>query len=131
MNRPLRSVLAVVTGFLSVALLSLATDQVLHVLEVYPPWGEAMWNPCLNLLALSYRMIYAVVGGYLTAVLAPHSPMRHVVVVGILGLIAGTAGAVAAINMADLGPKWYPIALAISAFPTTWLGGVLYTSTRR
>jgi hypothetical protein len=131
MNRPLRSVLAVVAGFLSVALLSLATDQVLHVLEVYPPWGEAMWNPWLNLLALSYRMIYAVAGGYLTAVLAPVSPMRHVVIVGILGLIAGTAGAIAAITMADLGPNWYPIALAITAFPTTWLGGVLYTSTHR
>jgi hypothetical protein len=85
-----------------------------------------MYEPRLNLLALSYRILYTVVGGYLTASLAPHSPMRHVFVVGALGSIVGTAGAVAAIRMADLGPTWYPIALAITGFPCVWLGGVLY-----
>jgi hypothetical protein len=124
----LRSVAAVFVGFISVAVLSLATDQILHVLNVYPPWGEPMWAPGLNLLALSYRILYAVVGGYLTGWLAPHSPMRHVAVVGVLGLVAGTAGAVAAITMADLGPNWYPIVLAATAFPTVWLGGRLYVA---
>jgi len=114
-------------GFISVAVLSLGTDQVLHVLKVYPPWGEPMYDPRLNLLALSYRVLYTVAGGYVTASLSPHSPMRHVVVVGILGFIAGTAGAIAAISVADLGPKWYPIALALTAFPCVWLGGVLYS----
>jgi len=76
-----------------------------------------MYDPRLNLLALSYRILYTVAGGYVTASLSPHSPMRNVVVVGILGFIAGTAGAIAAINVADLGPKWYPIALALTAFP--------------
>jgi hypothetical protein len=40
-----------------------------------------------------------------------------------LGFLAGSAGAVTAITMADLGPDWYPIALALSAFPSVWLGG--------
>jgi hypothetical protein len=120
-----RSTLAVLVGFISVAVLSLATDQLLHVLQVYPPWGEPMFEPGLNFLALSYRVVYSVMGGWLTARLSPHSPMRHVVVLGIIGLIAGTAGAVAALSLADLGPKWYPIALAVTAFPTVWLGGVL------
>lgn len=122
----LRSVAAVLLGFLSVAVLSLATDQVMHVLDVYPPWGEPMWDPSLNFLALSYRIVYTVLGGYITASLAPHSPMRHVAVVGILGLIAGTAGAIVAITMANLGPNWYPIALAVTGFPCVWLGGVLH-----
>ena len=117
---------AVFVGFLSVAVLSLATDQILHVLEVYPPWGQPMWDPGLNLLALSYRIVYTILGGYITASLAPHSPMRHVLVVGILGLIAGSAGAIVAISVADLGPNWYPIALALTGFPCVWLGGVLY-----
>ena len=119
-----RSVAAVFLGFISVAVLSLATDQVLHLLKVYPPWGEPMWDPGLNVLALSYRMLYAVLGGYITARLAPRSPMRHVAVVGVLGLIAGSAGAIAAISLADLGPNWYPIALAVTAFPCVWLGGL-------
>jgi hypothetical protein len=121
-----RSAAAVIVGFVSVAALSLATDQLLHVLQVYPPWGEPMYDVRLNLLALFYRVVYTIFGGYLTASLAPHAPMRHVRVVGIIGLIAGSAGALAAITMADLGPDWYPIALALTAFPCVWLGGVLH-----
>jgi hypothetical protein len=121
-----RSTLAVLTGFVSVAVFSLATDQVLHVLKVYPPWGQPMWDPGLNLLALTYRTLFAILGGYLTASLAPHAVMRHVVVLAVLGLVMGTLGAIVAISVADLGPIWYPIALAVTAFPSTWLGGVVY-----
>jgi hypothetical protein len=123
----LRSTAAVLVGFIAVAVLSLVTDQVLHVLEVYPPWGVPMYDPRLNLLALTYRLIYTVAGGYITASLSPHSPMRHVFVLGILGFVAGSAGAIAAITMADLGPNWYPIALALTGFPCVWLGGLLYS----
>jgi hypothetical protein len=122
-----RSAAAVSAGFLFVVVLSLATDQLLHTLEVYPPWGEPMWEPGLNLLALSYRTVYNVASGYLTASLAPQAPMRHVVVLGIIGLVAGTAGAIAAMDL-DLGPSWYPITLAITAFPTVWLGGWFYVN---
>jgi hypothetical protein len=125
-----RSMIAVTAGFLTVAGLSLATDQVLHVLEVYPPWGEPMFSTGLNLLALSYRTLYTILGGYVTARLAPHSPMRHVVVCGAIGLLLGTAGAIAAITMADLGPRWYPIAVAVTGFPCVWLGGVLHRRAR-
>lgn len=122
----LRSTGAILTGFFTVAVLSLATDQVLHVLEVYPPWGEPMNEPGLNLLALSYRILYTILGGYLTARLSPHSPMRHVFVLGVLGVVIAAAGAAAAITMADLGPNWYPIALALTGFPCVWLGGVAH-----
>lgn len=124
--RLLRSAAAIVVGFLSVAVLSLATDQVLHVVGVYPPWGEPMHDTGLNLLALSYRTLYTILGGYITAVLAPHAPMRHVLVVAVLGFVMGTIGAIAAINIGNLGPNWYPIALAITGGPCVWLGGALH-----
>jgi hypothetical protein len=124
-RRLLRSAGAVFAGFLAVVVLSLGTDQVLHVLQVYPPWSEPMNDPGLNLLALCYRIVYTVVGGYITARLAPHSPMRHVWVLGTIGLVVAVAGAIATIPM-HLGPSWYPIALAVTALPCTWLGGVLY-----
>ena len=124
--RILRSTMAVFVGFISVAVLSLGTDQVLHVLEIYPPWGKPMHDPSLNVLALSYRIVYTILGGYITASLAPHVPMRHVIVVGIVGFVAGSAGAITAITVADLGPDWYPIALALTAFPCVWFGGVLH-----
>ena len=120
-----RSAGAVLLGFFAVVVLSLGTDQVLHVLKIYPPWNQPMWDPGLNLLALSYRIIYTVVGGYITARLAPRNPMRHVWVLAVIGLIMGTAGVIATSGM-DLGPRWYPIAIALTAVPCTWLGGVLH-----
>ena len=114
-------------GLLAVVVLSLGTDQVLHVLEVYPPWGQPMREPGLNLLALAYRIVYGVVGGYIAARFAPHAPMRHAVVLGVVGLVLSVAGAIATIPM-DLGPAWYPIALALTALPGSWLGGALHRS---
>ena len=120
-----RSIVAVVAGFLAVAGLSLATDQLFHVLEVYPPWGQPMYDTWDNVLALSYRVIYTVLGGFITARLAPRAPMRHVMILAIIGLVAGSAGAIGAIAIGGLGPNWYPIAIAVTAFPCTWLGGVM------
>ena len=126
---PLRSTVAVFAGFLAVVVLSLGTDQVLHVLKVYPPWNQPMPDPGLNLLALSYRIVYTIFGSYLTARLAPHSPMRHAWILGFIGLLLGTAGAIATIPM-NLGPAWYPIAIVVTALPCAWLGGALHRRTQ-
>ncbi len=107
-------------GFVVVFALSLGTDQVLHLMGVYPPWGQPMFDPALNMLALGYRLVYDTFGSYLTARLAPFAPMRHALIGGVIGLALCTAGAIVAIRM-DVGPAWYPI-LALRA-PTAWLGG--------
>ena len=77
-----RSAGAVFLGFLAVVVLSLGTDQVLHMLQVYPPWGEPMREAGLNLLALSYRIVYGIAGGYITARFAPRNPLRHAMIGG-------------------------------------------------
>ena len=120
-----RSVAAVLLGFVAVAALSVVTDQVFHVLEVYPPWGQPMWDVGDNLLALAYRSIYAVLGGYIAARFAPRNPMRHVLALGVLGFLGALAGAIATIPL-ELGPDWYPVALVLTALPLVWLGGVLH-----
>jgi len=125
-RRLMRSGAAIAAGFFAVFVLSLGTDQILHMLDVYPPWGQPMFDTGQNVLALSYRLIYTILGGYITARLAPHRPMRHVLILGVIGTVLATAGAITSITMADLGPSWYPIALVITALPCTWLGGVLY-----
>lgn len=119
-----RSIGAFLAGFLAVVFLSLGTDQLLHVLKVYPPWGEAMWDPRLNALALSYRIVYAVLGSFISARLAPRNPMLHAMALGCVGLALSVLGAFAAIQ-AKLGPAWYPIALALTTLPCAWLGGKL------
>jgi len=120
-----RSTGAVLLGIFVGAALSLGTDQVLHVLQVYPPWGQPMYDPGLNLLALAYRIPYAIAGSYVVARFAPRNPMRHALAGGVVGLVLSVAGVIAAINV-DLGPLWYPIALAVTALPCAWLGGVLH-----
>jgi len=125
-RRPWRSVVAVLAGFVAVAVLSLGTDEVLHALQIYPPWGQAMADS-LFLLATAYRIVYGVVGGYVTARLAPDRPMKHAVALGIVGLVVSTLGVVATIGKGPaFGPLWYPIVIALTALPCAWLGGVLY-----
>lgn len=121
---------ALLPGFLVVVVLSLATDQVLHMLGVYPPWGEPMRDPRQNLLALSYRILYGIVGGYIPARFAPRNPMRHAMIGGAIGFVLSGAGAIATIPM-DLGPAWYPIAIWLTALPCAWVGGLLYRQTTR
>ena len=121
----MRSVGAIVAGLIVIVALSLGTDQVLHVLEVYPPWGQPMRDTGDNLLALSYRIVYGILGSYVTARLAPRAPMRHALILGAIGVVLSLLGAVAAITM-DLGPIWYPIALVITALPCAWAGGALH-----
>jgi len=120
-----RSTFAILFGLVAGAALSLGTDQVLHVLKVYPPWNEPMYDTRLNLLALSYRMVYDTFGSYLAARFAPRNPMRHALLLGAIGLVPSVAGVIAATKI-ELGPLWYPVALAVSVMPTAWLGGQLH-----
>ena len=123
-SQPWRRAAAVLAGFLSLAALSLTTDEVLHILKVYPPWGP-LRAPGLNALALSYRLVYGVVGGYVTARFAPYAPMHHAVILGLVGFTLSAVGAIVTIPL-NLGPAWYPIALVLTALPTSAAGGVLY-----
>jgi hypothetical protein len=124
--RPLRSAGAVFVGLLAVVILSLATDAVLHATGVFPHWGKPMpdW---LFLLAMAYRVLYGVVGGYLAALLAPHRPIAHALALGLVGLVISVTGAAVTWNKGpEFGPHWYPVALVVLAVPNAWLGGVLY-----
>lgn len=123
----LRSIGAVVAGLLAIFVLSLGTDQIFHSLGVYPPWGEPMRETGDNLLALAYRCIYAIFGCYLAARLAPQNPMRHALILGGIGMVLSTLGAVGATQM-DLGPLWYPVSLVLTSLPCAWLGGYFYSA---
>src|SRR5262249_61419179 len=87
----LRSVGAVAAGFVAVAVGSTLVDVVLHATGVYPPWGQPIGKG-LSLLATAYRVVITIAGGYLTARLAPHRPIAHAVVLGILGIVGATGG---------------------------------------
>lgn len=117
-----KSIGAVLLGFLTVVVLSTVTDVVLEALGIFPPVADGLFVTWMLILAFFYRSVYAVVGGYVTAMLAPDNRMKHVKILGILGTLGGVAGIFVGWNMSD---HWYPIALAVTAFPLVWFGGTL------
>jgi hypothetical protein len=82
-----RSILAVFVGMVVAVALTLATDEMLHRIGVFPLWGASMvgFHGAL-LLATVYRTVYGVLGSYRTAWLAPSRPMGHALVGGTIGL---------------------------------------------
>jgi hypothetical protein len=127
--RALRSVGAVLAGLLAIFVLSMGTDAILHRAGVFPPWGVRM-SDGLFALALAYRTAFDVGGCWLTARLAPRRPMLHALVLGGVGLVLSTASVLATWDRADLGPRWYAVALAVSSLPCGWVGGAI-ARTRR
>lgn len=117
---------AILAGMVFIVVTHTATDLVLEKLGIFPPREEGFHITWMVVTATIYRSIYTVVGGYITAALAPDPPMRYVLILGIIGLVLVTLAAIATIPM-QLGPAWYPIALAVLALPCVWLGGKLRT----
>ena len=116
---------ALLVGFIAVVALSIGTDQLFHVIGVYPPWGEPMREASDNLLALAYRCVYAVFGSYIAARLAPYRAMAHALILGAIGFVLSVLGAAGAIA-ADIGPLWFPVALVLTTLPCAWLGGFIH-----
>lgn len=112
---------AIVAGFLTVFILSIATDFVLESIHFFPganhPEAYAWWMLCI---ALMYRSIYAIAGGYITAALSLNKPMKNVWILAIIGFIFATLGLVSNV---DKGNIWYPLLLILLTIPSVWLGG--------
>lgn len=114
-----RSVLAILAGFVAVVVLSIATDAVFHALKLY---GEQM-SDALFAAATVYRTIYGVIGSYITSRVAPYRPMAHALTGGVIGFGLSILGAVMSWRHPEMGPRWYPVALVVTALPGAWIGG--------
>ena len=119
-----KSAAAVLAGVVVTIVVTTAVDVLLHMAGVYPPWGEPL-DDRLSLLATAYRIPISIGAAWLTARLAPDQPMRHAMLLGYVGTLLGIVGVVTTWDK-GLGPRWYPIALAVLAIPQCWVGGKLY-----
>jgi hypothetical protein len=120
-----RSIGAVLAGLLTVVVLDTGIDAVMHATGIYPPWGQPMAGT-LFLLATAYRMVDGIAGSYIAARLAPHRPMQHALILGAVGIVLSSIGAVVTWNKGPaFGPHWYPIALIVIAMPCASAGGKL------
>jgi hypothetical protein len=124
-----KSIWAVIAGLLVILGVTTVVDILLHIVGVYPPMDQPIDN-ALAVLATAYRVVISVGGAWLTARLAPHQPMKHALLLGAIGTVLGLVGVVATWNL-GLGPRWYPISLAILAVPQCWVGGKIYEAQSR
>lgn len=119
------SAVAVAAGFIVTGVLSTVTDSLMRGLHIFPPQGDVMADH-LFVVATIYRILFAVLGGYITAAMAPGGALVPVLVLGALGELAAFAGLVATWNAgAEYGPHWYPIVLVATAMPCVLTGLVL------
>jgi hypothetical protein len=124
-NETLRTVGSIVAALLANIILSAIVDEIFHLLGVFPPWGQNFYDTIPFALAFSYRILFGIMSGYIAARLAPRSPMRHASILGIVGIVLSTGGAIASI-VAHFGPAWYAIALVAVALPCARIGGWLF-----
>ena len=123
-GRILRRIGAVLAGLVAVGILDLGIDTILHATGVYPPWFHPMITS-LWLLAIGYRTIDGVIGGYIAAWLAPDRPVMHALLLGLIGIVLSTVGVIGTWNKGpEFGPKWYPLTLVGIALPCALIGGL-------
>lgn len=128
-NTTKQSIWALIAGILFVIVVTTLVDILLHAAGVFPPLGNPI-DDRQSLIAISYRFVIGTAAGYLTAKLAPANPMKHAMILGIIGTVLGTLGVVASWG-SKLGPVWYPIAVAALAIPQSWVGAKLHSATKQ
>jgi len=118
-----QSIGALIAGFFVNIALTLPTDLLMRAIGALPPLQHPM-SDVQAALAFGYRTLFAVIGSYVVARLAPYRPMQHALIGAAIGMVLATLGAVATRNI-SLGPHWYSLALIVAALPTGWIGGKL------
>lgn len=119
----LRSITAIIVGFVFIGALSVGADTLVHQLVpgAYDGANRLTSTPYL-LLTQAYVALFAIAGCYLCARLAPHSPMRHALILGALGLAFNIFGSYS--RWADV-PVWYHVVALTLTMPYAWMGGRL------
>ena len=119
----MRSVLAIVAGFLLIGILSFGADAALRASmpELVSPTGRVD-SPAVLALTIAYVGLFAITGCYMTGMLAPSRPMRHAIILGVLGLAFNVAGSAAMWNTA---PAWYHIVSLALVMPYAYIGGAI------
>ncbi|HEY0078758.1 MAG TPA: hypothetical protein VGB73_08945 [Pyrinomonadaceae bacterium] len=125
----LRSILAVIAGSVVWMVTALGTDAILMSLwpQAYSAGGRVESVPLL-LFTMFYAVLFGVLAGYVTAVIARRAEVKHALALGILQLLMGI---VATINFWDTAPAWYHLIFLALVTPSNLLGGWLRANRRR
>ena len=117
-----RSILAVVTGFVLTGLLIGATT--FFVVSSNPGAFDARNAPTtlgMLLVMHAYVAVYATLGCWVAARMAPSRPMRHAMIVGVLGVIVNAANP----SIWSTYPLWSNVVSIGSPLLLAWLAGTI------
>lgn len=127
----LRSVGAILLGFIAVIVITIPVDILCHRLGIFPPEGQPL-TTFAAFIATFYRTLFGVFGCYITARFAPNRPMGHALLGGAIGTAIAIAGTIYTWNLGPAyGPHWYSVALVLTSMPAAWLVGWLRVSQLR
>ena len=116
-----RSVLAVALGYVVMLVAQLGGDTALTALapSIMPQPGEPP-DPAYFAFRLGTGFFFIAIGGYMAALLAGRSEMKHALSLAALSIAAGI---LEAYYFAGEQPLWYTIALMFLSIPSALVGG--------
>ena len=117
-----RSILAVVAGFVLIGALSVGADILIRQLVPGAYDGARLTSVSWLLVTQAYVAAFAILGCYVCARLAPNRPMQHALVLGALGLVFNVVGSYA--RWSDV-PVWYHVVALAMTMPYAYAGGWL------
>lgn len=118
----MRSVMAVVAGFVLIGALSVGADALVHQIAPGAYEGTRLTSVPWLIATQLYVAVFATFGCYVCARLAPNRPLRHAMVLGALGLVFNLFGSFA--RWSDV-PVWYHVVGLVMTMPYAYLGGWL------
>ncbi|MGN6648088.1 MAG: hypothetical protein ACTHJT_16310 [Cytophaga sp.] len=125
-NKTLKSIGAILAGFATGAVLSVGADFLMEQTNMMSMENFKQSSAAIILTVILYRFVFNVTGCYLTARLAPDKPMKHALIIGIIGTVLSILGAVA---MWDKAIPAYNLTIIFMSLPSAWLGGKLFLAT--
>lgn len=117
-----RSIIAVIAGYATMAAVVIALTVLIK--RKAPQWmaSQGKSNATYIYTNLLYSFGAAMIGGFVTAVIAPRSPLAHV---GVLAALICVLAIVSALQSGDKQPRWYQLALAIIGPLGALFGGLV------
>ena len=124
----LRSILAVLVGYLAISILVMLLFMLLSTLSPDLFATPGVLPPILAVtLILAYSFVAAIVGGFVTATIAQRSEAKHVWVLMGFMLVMG----VVSIRQYSSQPLWYSLVLLLLGPLGAYLGGKVGIARKR
>jgi len=125
----LRSLIAVIAGSVVWMVTALGMDALL--MTFMPEWfganGKTESVPLL-LFMMSYSLLFSVLGGYVTALIARRKETQHALALGVLQFVMGI---MATVKFYDTAPLWFHVTFLLLLIPANIFGGQLRAMQKR